>query len=526
MEALEANCDLEVEVNGEEIFFVNKRILSSSSGRLSKLFHNTSASTTASTLRVIFHELPGGPEAFELAMIFCYNNGVIDINPTNVCLLHCVAQFMEMDSLSEQTETFLQGISYWTLSEILFALKQCQDSTTIANSSGIFQKCVDSLVMRIASARESSPSNSSPDNNGVRFSCDTRSTESLKNTSHRIWWFEGLSVLNPDIIEKVVNAMISQKMSHMSISKFLLYYLKARSTTELPSEKRKTTEIVIGLLFLLDKSSVSCKSLFGVFRISSHLDISKFCWNQLESMIGCRIDEAMLDNLLVPAPQSVDILYDVDLVLRFLKYFFSSVDQIPPAQLKRLGRLIDLYLAEVAPDSCLKPLKFMALTTALQDSARDSHDSIYQAIDMYFEVHSGLSEEEKTKICSALNYEKLSSDACKHLAQNAKFPPKTVNQAIFSQQTKLKNLLKDTDIFSSLSRKVGVKGQEENEGDQIVLYAKKLDLSKENEELKANLQQMQWRVIELEKICKKMHTQMTKMKKKSCPSRSLPKLCS
>ncbi|KAK1280209.1 BTB/POZ domain-containing protein [Acorus gramineus] len=529
MGAVEHACDVEVDVNGEETFFVNKTILSSFSGRLSKLFHTSSASTTTSTLRVIFHELPGGPEAFELAMIFCYNNGVIDITPINICLLHCVAQFMEMTSLADHTEKFLEGISYWTWSEILFVLKQCEDFIISANSSGILQKCLDSLVTRIASASDSSPSNSSPENNGVRFSCDTRSTESQRTTTNRVWWFEGLSVLNPAVIEKVVKAMISGKISHMNISKFLLYYLKVRSTVELPSEKSKITETVIDLLSLLNKSSVSSKGLFGVLRISSHLDTSKDCRNRLESMIGSRIDEAMLDNLLVPAPTGMGMLYDVNLILRFLKYFFNNGDQVPSTRLKRVGSLIDMYLAEVAPDSCLKPLKFIALATALPDLARDTHNGIYQAIDMYLEVHGGLSEEEKTKICSALNHEKLSSEACKHLAQNAKFPSRIAIQALVSQQTKLKSLLKDTGVFNPLYGKVPVKG-EENEGQQIVLYAEKLDISMENEKLKANLQGMQWRVMELEKLCKKMHAQMTKMRKNKSTyhsgARSLPRLCS
>jgi len=51
-----------------------------------------------------------------------------------------------------------------------------------------------------------------------------------------------------------------------------------------------------------------------------------------------------------------------------------------------VGRLIDLYLAEVAPDPSLRPAKFLELATALPAPARDCHDALYRAIDVYFQV--------------------------------------------------------------------------------------------------------------------------------------------
>ena len=76
----------------------------------------------------------------------------------------------------------------------------------------------------------------------------------------------------------------------------------------------------------------------------------------------------------------------MDLVLRFLKFFLDNGGRKSIDRLKKVGSLMDLYLTEVAPDSGLKPFKFIALATALPDAARDSHDSLYRAIDMYLEV--------------------------------------------------------------------------------------------------------------------------------------------
>lgn len=152
------------------------------------------------------------------------------------------------------------------------------------------------------------------------------------------------------------------------------------------------------------------------------------------------------------------------------------------------------------------------------------------------QVHSGLSEEQKMKVCYGLSYEKLSSEAFNHLTRNNKFPSKSAAQAVISQQHKLKSLLQDTNRATtftdspSSSSETTHEGRKDEGSKQIVLYAKKLNLSDESEKLKVHLQGMQWRVLELEKVCRKMQIQMTKMMKSRMSShssaKSVPKLCS
>ncbi|XP_023876818.1 BTB/POZ domain-containing protein At3g22104 isoform X2 [Quercus suber] len=478
---------------------------------------------------------------------FCYNNGKTQISPYNICLLHCAAQFMEMNnsisgthSLLEQTDKSLKEINYWTWSELLIALKQCQDLLPDVNSSVILQKCLDSLVGRLALTNEASPcpSTSSPDSSGFRFSCDTKSTESVKTSSSRAtWWYEDLLILSPNLVEMLVKSMVERKFNHVIISRFLFYYHKSKFYTATSDEKRKIVETVVDMLYTLDWSSVSYKSLFGILRVSMSLNINKSSKNKLESMIGSQLDQATLDNLLVPSPYGINYLYDVNLVLRFLKAFLNGrSSQFSAIRLRKVASLMDLYMAEVAPDPCLKPSKFQAIAMALPDSARDSCDELYRAMDMYLEVHSGLPDEEKLKICCALNYEKLSAEICIHLSQNTKFPSKATVQGVVSQQYKLKSLLQGTNIsqqdtdLSCTSIEIRSKGKKDETSEQVVLYAGKLDVISDNEKLKAHLQGMQWRVMELEKVCRKMQTQMAKIMKSRVSShghsRSLPRLCS
>ncbi|XP_057748255.1 BTB/POZ domain-containing protein At3g22104 isoform X1 [Arachis stenosperma] len=555
-------CNLEVEVNGDETFMVDKAIIAQYSSKLARLFGKSSG--PSGKLKVIFHDFPGGAEGFELMLKFCYNNGSIDMNSSNLLQAHCAAEYMEMKdsvlgvpNLLEQTEKSLEEISYWRWSELLVALKQCQNLSTVLDyysNSMMLEKCMDTIVGRMFLASEASPcpSTCSTDSSsgGVRFSCDSKSTESIKTSSFSsrpCWWFEDLVFLNPVLVEMLVRSMITRKLEHGLISRFLMYYQKARfSSTIDVSEKIKILEMVIDMHYDMEyyhNSTIPFKTLFGILRISLSLNISKSCRHKLEAMIGSNLDQATLDNLLVPSPYGISYLYDVKLVLKFLKAFLRrGGGVVAPTRMKKVASLIDLYIAEIAPDPSLRPSKFLALATAIPDSARDSYDELYHAMDMYLEVHGQLSEEEKLKICCGLNYDKLSPQACIHLSQNPKFPSKSAVQALISQQSKLKNLIQSTPATSPLlngssppfcfTNVNAQKGNKDKSNDQVVLYSSTgdFDASSDNERLKAHLQGMQWRVMELEKICKKMQTQMAKITKSKVPpnsyARSLPKLCS
>lgn len=549
---MDASCDLQVDVNGEETFFIHEEIISSYCGKIRKLFGKSKGVTT--NLKVIFHDFPGGPESFELVSRFCYNNGRIDINPYTVPRLFCAAHYLEMNETSggshnllEQTEKSLEEIKFWSWPELLSALKSCRNLVPISSSSGILQKCLDSLVARLVFTSETSPScpsSSSPESSVLRLSTDSKSTESLRSGFLRsTWWFEDLvTILTPNLVKLLVKSMVLHKFDLGVMSRFLFYYQKSRFIVAKSDEKREITETFIDSLGLLDQRSVPCKSLFGILRVSLNLNIKKTYKNSLEHMIGSQLEQATLDNLLVPPPHGSNHLYDVNLVLRFVKHFLAGKGgrEVLTSELKKVARLIDSYIAEVAPDPRLKASKFLALVTALPESARDSYDEIYHAIDIYLRVHTGLSDGEKASICESVNYDKLSSETCNHLTQNDKFPSRFATIALKAQQRKLGNLFRDMELKKRLvlpGRKPVETERKEGMHEQVVLYAEqvvhdgeKVDIVDENEKMRAHLEGMQWRVVELEKVCRKMQTQMTKILKsrmsRQPSSKSLPRLCS
>ncbi|KAK8501897.1 hypothetical protein V6N13_023322 [Hibiscus sabdariffa] len=476
-------------------------------------------------LKVVVDDTQEGAEGFELKRR-------TEVTATNAVLLNFGAQLMEMESdygprrsMLNQTRKSLEGIDFWTWSDLLVALKECQDLLSASDSLLILDKVLDCVVGRLASLVVASP----------YISCSENSSLRIRNSfSQKSWWFEDLLFLNTDLIDKVIRTMISRNIDHATISKFLLCYQRSRFLSATPTEKYKIIEVIINLLSLLDSNSRPSKLLFGIFRVASSLKIRKNCKSILENLIGSQLDQATIDFLLVPSPHRKGCVYDVNLVLRLVKafcnegsYFVSSV------RLRKVASLVDSYLVEVAADSHLNPSKFAALVMVLPDGSRESHDRLFQAIDIYLEVHGGLCEAKKMRICSALNYVKLSTDALRRLARNSKFPSRIAIQVFINQQSKLENLFEgkkhlDTDTFTgSIFAEESI--NEKASFNQILVYEKRSPSIAEQIDVK--LQGMQCRVTELQKYCGIMQTQMGNLPRTRLPSlgnnaRFLPKLCS
>lgn len=129
-------------------------------------------------------------------------------------------------------------------------------------------------------------------------------------------------------------------------------------------------------------------------------------------------------------------------------------------------------------------------------------------------MHPGLSGEERRKLCCSLDYEKLSTEALRHLTQNANLPSEYAALALVSQQSKLKSLLQ----YAEQSAATIHKGRKDRGCDQVVLYARKLNV-------RPRLQGVEWRVLEVEMQSQMENMRKSRMSRHSC-GRSLPMLCS
>lgn len=159
-----------------------------------------------------------------------------------------------------------------------------------------------------------------------------------------------------------------------------------------------------------------------------------------------------------------------------------------------------------------------------------------------WQSHPTLSFEERSRLCRCLNYEKLSLEACKELAKNPKIPPRVAIQALISQQSKVtatEEFVHASPCSTASASNHFNSHSHSSSHSQMVLYnnggvgADKDSFPEESSlDTKLNLQRMQWRVVELEKLCREMKGQMSKMVKNNVLSsstpthgRALPRLC-
>ncbi|GAB4831035.1 hypothetical protein Ancab_005050 [Ancistrocladus abbreviatus] len=516
------------------------------------------SSTRMRTQKVIFHDFPGGPHGFELVSQFCYNKSNIEIAPSNVVILDHAARYMEMNkrvlgrpNLIEKTEEFLQEIYSWTWHDLLVALQHgqgllvdnggtrpqkpdvkrraegekglvaelvvCSEHYSMFSTCSL-QRLVDEVVGRLTLPSMATPSAASLKSASFRSSCDSRSTEtsSTRTTfSQNSWWFEDLATFNIELVGMIVRAMLLDKFDHAIISKFLFYYQKIRVFVASGAEKIKTVQKLVDLLFLLDKRAISLRPLFSTLRISLNLELPTGSRHRLEGMIAVQLDQAKLDDLLVPPPPpQKNYTFDVKLILRLSRIFLlESSCKVSLSQLRKVAWLMDLYAAEIAADTFLKPSKFAAVLMALPDYARDSCDRLYHAIDIYFQVHKKLREKHKLRVCLALNYAKLSTEVLIDLARNPNLPLLARYRAKSYWSSKLNGGIKDASRFKFFSNHRGG-----SRGDSEVP--------------KADLEQMGSTVLELEEAFGTRDPQMIPnvMTPKACcmqqTAKYLPKLCS
>lgn len=492
-------------------------------------------------------------------------------------------------NLLQQSETFLEDMFHWSWNDVLACLRTCESFFTLADSSSLIDKLITTLLAKIAqnsdislifssnSSSSSSPddtmmsrrirlSNSSiktstPELNKPLSSSSTYNTSSNAGVNTKAWWFDDLATLSPMVIERVIRNLgaFGSDNNSLLLTKFVLHYLK----TALQCKKNYLVyskydysglaDTAVYGVILMGRTAFSCRALFWVMKLVSGFGLSKVCRTGLEKLIGSMLDLVKLDDLLVSGHSTegnnVGGVYDVNLVIRLIRVFVQC-GGVSLQRLNKVGWLVDQYLAEISPDQNLKVSKFIGVAQSLPDLARDCFDGVYRAIDIYLESHPTLSFEERSRLCQCLNYEKLSLEACKDLAKNPRIPPRVAFQALASQKhatyeppTKANQL----EYYCESP----IKNKSNNK--QIVLYESKAATSHEqyldedveyddddggddecisqgSEDMKLNMQRMQWRVLELENLCKEMKSQMSRLMKhnKSLSSPTYnrpPRLC-
>lgn len=379
------------------------------------------------------HDIPGGAKTFLLVAKFC--SGVkIELTALNVVSLRRAAEYFRMTeeygegNLILQTENFFNEIfGYWT--DSIKALETCEEVLPLAEELHIVTRCINSLAIKACAdpslfswPMSGRSAVQSPDEtvfwNGIR-------TATKPHPVSEDWWYEDVSFLRLPFYKRLILAVGSRGMKPERISGSLVYYAKrhlpllgrqssfqngnrAGSTISAPYDvnQRNLLEDIVEIL-PNEKGVISTNFLLRLLRTSMILHASPSCRENLEKRVGAQLDQAALEDLLIPnMGYSVETLYDIDCVQRILDHFMladhepvdpnsnSIVDEgqlmggshsLTPMTM--VANLVDGYLAEVAPDVNLKVLKFQSLAAAIPDYARPIDDGIYRAIDIFLKVN-------------------------------------------------------------------------------------------------------------------------------------------
>lgn len=518
---LDVPSDITIEVNGGT-FSLHKFPLVSRSGRIRKLVAERRDSNIS---RIELLNLPGGAESFELAAKFCYGIN-FELTSSNVAQLCCVSDYLEMteefskNNLSTRAEEYIDTVVCKKLEMCVEVLRQCENLLPLADELKIVNRCIDSIASKACVEQIASSFSR------LEYSSSGRLHMNRGTNLNEDWWIEDLSVLRIDLYSRVIMAIKCRGVRPESIGASLMNYaqkeLTKKSSLWNPSNnsnehERVVVETIVSLL-PVEKVAIPISFLFGILRSALMVDCAVACRLDLERRIGFQLDIATLDDILIPSFRNAsDTLFDVDTVHRILVNFSQQDDSeddmedasviesdspLSPSQsaLFKVSKLVDSYLAEIAPDANLKLIKFLAIADALPAHARTIHDGLYRAIDIYLKAHQGLSDPDKRKLCKLIDFQKLSQEAGAHAAQNERLPLQSIVQVLYFEQLRLRNALSSS--YPEEDHKPMHQSWRINSGALSASMSPKdnyASLRRENRELKLELARLRMRLNDLEK---------------------------
>ncbi|KAH7840228.1 hypothetical protein Vadar_014372 [Vaccinium darrowii] len=422
---------------GEVKFYLHKFPLLSKSNRLRKLVLKAHEENFG---EIYLDDFPDGPKAFEICVKFCYGM-TVTLNAYNVVAARCAAEYLEM---SEDVDR----------GNLIFKIEVFLNSDL-----KVIGRCVDSIASK-TSVDPSSITWSYTYNR--KLSVPDRIIENGMKIPERgdyvskDWWIEDICELDIDQYKRVMIAVKSKGwMDGSVIGEALKTYvmrwlpdtIDSFASEFHPTRNKSLVETIICLLPSDKGLGCSCSFLLKLFKFAILVGVDETLREDLTRRISLKLDEASVNDLLIPARSSQATKYDVDLVQALVNGFMFHEKCCWEAKITgdsvlgcgswmNVGKLIDGYLGEIAHDPNLSLSSFILLSQSIPESARPIHDGLYRAIDIYLKEHQNLTKAERKKICGLMDVKKLTMDASMHAAQNELLPLRVVVQVLYFEQVR------------------------------------------------------------------------------------------
>ncbi|XP_059293518.1 BTB/POZ domain-containing protein SR1IP1 [Lycium ferocissimum] len=507
-------------IAGGTSFTLHKFPLVSKCGYIRK-FLSESNDVDVSTIEI--PDIPGGADAFELAAKFCYGIN-FEISTENIALLRCAAEYFEMTeeyavgNLVGRTESYLNEVAIKSLAGAVSVLHGSENLVPIAEKVKLVSRCIDAIAYIACKDNQFCTLGRAEAGINGLSSCNPKPIVD--------WWAEDLTVLRIDFFQRVLIAMMGRGFKQYALGPIVMLYAqkslrgleifgKGRKKIEPKQEheKRVVLETIVSLL-PREKNSLSVSFLSMLLRAAIYLETTIACRLDLEKRMALQLGQAVLDDLLIPSYSFTgDTLFDVETVQRILMNFLDyemegnrlgdeEYHHVSPSlsEMERVGKLMENYLAEIASDRNLSVTKFINLAEVIPEQAKITEDGMYRAIDIYLKAHPALSDMERKKVCSVMDCQKLSREACAHAAQNDRLPVQTVVQVLYYEQQRLREVMDGTQLVATEPPAlIPSKTNHQLSTDIRPVSEEVSSLKRENQELKFELLKMKMRLKEIEK---------------------------
>ncbi|KAJ3673982.1 hypothetical protein LUZ60_005974 [Juncus effusus] len=432
---------------GDVNFHLHKFPLLSKCGHIQKLL----SSDTSEEIHV--KDVPGGATSFEICAKFCYGISTT-LNPHNVIATRCAAEFLEMSESIEKrnliykVDVFLSSSVFKGWKDSIIALQTMKTLKPWTEDLKLVKSCMDAIS-----------SKASADVARVDWSYTYNRKKLVPNEVPKDWFVEDLTEIELDYFKNIITAIkMKGRVSHKVVGEAIKAYTYKRvpslSRVSIIQGDLKVKSLVetITLLLPSERSSVSCSFLLKLLRAACMLKCSETCKKELVKRIGKQLEEASVNDLLIPTMDGEVTVYDIDVVLNIVEEFVMQDDNKEEMngdvkEMEESGvilrnskglvaKLVDGYLAEVAKDPNMPLSKFLDLAEMVSSESRPIHDGLYRAIDMFLKEHPDITKSEKKKLCTLLDCKRLSADASAHAVQNERLPLRLVVQVLFLEQSR------------------------------------------------------------------------------------------
>ncbi|MBA0553659.1 hypothetical protein Golob_012821, partial [Gossypium lobatum] len=536
----DVSSDLKIEV-GTSSFALHKFPLVSRSGRIRKLLIDAKDTKIS---RINLSSAPGGPEAFELAAKFCYGINV-EITLSNVAMLRCISHYLEMaeefaeNNLEARTEAYLKDMVVPNISSTIAVLHRCESLLPISEEINLVNRLINAMANNACKEQLTSGLLK------LDHNFPSKAIPNMEPETPSDWWGKSLAVLNIDFFQRVLLAIKSKGLRQDMICKILINYTHNSLQSlivrdhhfvkgsllelELQKKQRVIVEAIVSLLPTQSrKSPVPMAFLSSLLKTAISSSVSTSCRSDLERRTGLQLDQAILEDILIPANSHGNnhtAMYDTESILRIFSIFlnlddddddednrlrdesemaydFDSPGSPKQSSILKVSKLLDSYLAEVALDTNLSPSKFIALAELLPDHARIISDALYRSVDIFLKVHPNIKDSERYRLCKTIDCQKLSQEACSHAAQNERLPVQMAVQVLYFEQIRLRNAMNGGHnqlFFGAINGQFPQRSSSGAASGAISPRDNYASVRRENRELKLEVARMRMRLTDLEK---------------------------